>query len=85
MDHKVWWTMKDLEGVTGYKYDWLTTNILFRPEYKKILDIEKSNMGCVYYPHCRGDRWGFMASKMQVFLEAHFSEIFQREKIERSG
>lgn len=80
MDQKIWWTMKDLEKVTGYKYDWLTIHVLFRPEYKKLLDIENSPTGCVYYPRCRGDRWGFVASRMQTFLETYFSEIFQENK-----
>lgn len=73
---KVWWTMKDLEEVTGYSDDWLKENILFQPSYKKILDVE--NGGFVYYPEKRGQKWMFIASMMQDFLEKHFIKIFGR-------
>jgi phage pi2 protein 07 len=73
---KIWWTMKDLEQVTGYSDDWLRENILLRPAYKKILDLE--NGGFVYYPERRGEKWMFIASKMQEFLERYFIQIFGR-------
>jgi phage pi2 protein 07 len=73
---KVWWNMKDLEEATGYSDDWLKDKILLRPYYKKILDIE--NGGFVYYPEKRGEKWLFIASRMQEFLEKHFVQIFGR-------
>ena len=73
---KIWWTMKDLEEVTGYSDDWLKENILLRPHYKKILDIESG--GFCYYPEKRGEKWLFVASRMQEFLEKHFVDIFKR-------
>jgi phage pi2 protein 07 len=75
---KIWWTMKDLEQVTGYSDDWLKNNILLQPRYKKILDIECG--GFVYYPEKRGEKWMFVASKMQEFLEKYFFEIFKEVK-----
>ncbi|MCO7126187.1 DUF771 domain-containing protein [Sporolactobacillus shoreicorticis] len=90
MPEKVWWTMKDLEEATGYKYDWLLQNILFRPEYRKMLDIEGSGKyACVYYPERKGDMWKFIASEMKEFLETYFADIlrydrrhkWQREKV----
>lgn len=74
MANKIWWTMKDLEEVTGYSDNWLKDNILLRPCYKKILDLEKG--GFVYYPEKRGEKWLFIASRMQEFLEKHFVQIF---------
>jgi len=68
--------MKDLEEVTGYSDDWLKENILLRPAYKKILDLE--NGGFVYYPEKRGEKWMFIASRMQEFLEKYFMQIFGR-------
>lgn len=73
---KLWWTMKDLENVTGYSDDWLKEKILFQPCYKKILDID--NGGFVYYPEKRGEKWMFIATRMQEFLEKYFSQIFTR-------
>lgn len=73
---KIWWTMKDLEQVTGYSDDWLKENILLRPCYKKLLDLD--NGGFVYYPERRGQKWLFIASRMQEFLEKYFVEIFRR-------
>ncbi|RHW31522.1 DUF771 domain-containing protein [Neobacillus notoginsengisoli] len=73
---KVWWEMRDLEQATGYSDDWLKENILLQPRYKKILDLE--NGGFVYYPEKRGEKWLFIASKMEEFLETYFSEIFKK-------
>jgi phage pi2 protein 07 len=73
---KIWWTMKDLEQATGYSDDWLKDKILLRPHYKKILDIE--NGGFVYYPEKRGEKWLFIAYRMEEFLERHFVQIFGR-------
>lgn len=74
--NKIWWTMKDLEQATGYSDDWLKDKILLRPAYKKILDLE--NGGFVYYPERRGEKWMFVAARMQEFLEKHFIQIFGR-------
>lgn len=73
---KVWWCMRDLEEATGYSDDWLKENILLRPAYKKILDLEQG--GFVYYPEKRGEKWLFIASRMQEFLEKYFVQIFAR-------
>ncbi|QNG60362.1 DUF771 domain-containing protein [Bacillus sp. PAMC26568] len=73
-DKKMWWSMQDLKIQTGRSEDWLKENILLRPCYKKILDIE--NGGFVYYPQSRGDRWCFIAARMNEFLDKHFAEIF---------
>lgn len=72
---KIWWTMQDLEKVTGYSDDWLKENILLQPRFKKILDLD--NGGFVYYPEKRGERWLFIASRMQEFLERHFVDILK--------
>lgn len=72
---KIWWTMKDLEHATGYSDDWLKEKILLRPCYKKVLDLE--NGGFVYYPAKRGEKWMFIADKMQEFLEKNFLQIMK--------
>lgn len=74
--NKIWWNMQDLEKVTGYSDDWLKENILLQPRYKKILDLD--NGGFVYYPEKRGEKWMFVSSRMQEFLEKYFADIFLR-------
>jgi phage pi2 protein 07 len=70
--------MKDLKEKTGYSEDWLKENILLHPHYKPILDIE--NGGFVYYPEKKGERWCFIASRMEEFLEKHFRSRHIHEK-----
>jgi phage pi2 protein 07 len=77
VNQKIWWTMRDLEQATGYSDDWLKEKVLLRPCYKKILDLETG--GFVYYPERRGEKWLFIASRMEEFLEKHFVQIFGRK------
>lgn len=77
--NKVWWSMQDLKERTGYSEDWLKENILLHPRYKTMLDIE--NGGFVYYPEKKGERWCFIASRMEEFLEKHFRDIFMKKEV----
>jgi phage pi2 protein 07 len=36
------------------------------------------NGGFVYYPERRGEKWMFIAYRMEEFLEKHFVQIFGR-------
>ena len=74
-EEKVWWSMKDLVERTGRSHVWLKEKILLRPEYKKILDLE--NGGPVYYPQSQGDKWCFIADRMDEFLRKYFAQIFK--------
>ncbi|MED4830699.1 DUF771 domain-containing protein [Geobacillus stearothermophilus] len=78
MKSKVWWSMQDLKEHTGYSEDWLKEHILLHPRYKPMLDIE--NGGFVYYPERKGERWCFIASKMEEFLQKHFRDIFLKKE-----
>lgn|SRR5690625_2992050 len=73
-----WWTMKDLEKQVGRKREWIKDNILYPPEFKKILDVK--NGGFVYYPENQGQAWVFQATKMAEFLEEYFGEIFTNNR-----
>jgi phage pi2 protein 07 len=75
---KLFWNFKDLELHTGFKYDWLTRNILFRPEWRDKLDAD--NGGPVFYPRSRGQKWKFIAKPMQQFLTDNFADLF-RERV----
>lgn len=70
----LYWSMKDLEGRTGKKVEWIKDNILYPPKFKKVLDVH--NGGFVYYPQVKGEKWTFLASKMTEFLEENFYSIF---------
>ncbi|BBN99194.1 DUF771 domain-containing protein [Sporolactobacillus terrae] len=72
---KTFWNFKDLEQHTGYKYLWLTRNILFRPEWRKKLDAD--NGGPVFYPRRPGQRWKFIAEPMEQFLKDNFKDLFR--------
>jgi phage pi2 protein 07 len=74
----VYWSMQDLESRVSRKQVWIKENILYPPRFKKILDIE--NGGFVFYPKAKGQNWSFQASRMTVFLEKNFSEIFKGTK-----
>ena len=73
----VYWNMKDLEKRTSRKVEWLKTNILFVPRFKKILDVNFG--GFVYYPEVKGQAWAFQAQKMAKFLDDNFHHIFEEE------
>jgi phage pi2 protein 07 len=77
LSDKIWWSMKDLKEKTGRGEDWLKENILYRPGYKAILDLEQG--GFVYYPEKKGEAWCFIADKMADFLTIHFAEIYQNK------
>ncbi|PMC35734.1 DUF771 domain-containing protein [Bacillus sp. UMB0899] len=68
------WSMQDLEERINKKRDWIKENILYKPKFKAILDI--NNGGFVYYPEKKGQNWSFQATQMAKFLEGHFVEIF---------
>ena len=70
----VYWNMKDLEKHTGKSSRWLKDNILYREDFKKVLDV--NNLGFVYYPETQGNTWAFQAKKMAEFLERNFHKIF---------
>lgn len=70
----LYWSMKDLEARTGMKRSWLQDNILYKPRFKKILDVK--NNGFVYYPQSQGQKWSFNARKMAEFLDENFHIIF---------
>lgn len=70
----VYWTMRDLENRTGRKQRWLKESLLYRPEFKKVLDAKSG--GCVHYPEAQGQPWSFHAKRMAEFLDKNFEKIF---------
>lgn len=70
----VYWSMKDLEKRINRKSEWIKQYILYPPKFKKTLDVEMG--GFVFYPKSKGQTWSFQASKMALFLEKHFTDIY---------
>ncbi|MGE6379519.1 DUF771 domain-containing protein [Peribacillus muralis] len=70
----VYWNMRDLENRTKRKSEWLKEHVLFPSRFRKVLDSELG--GFVFYPKSKGQTWVFQASKMAIFLDKHFQQIF---------
>lgn len=77
----VWWHMDDLRAKTGKSQNWLKDNILYQPRFRKELET------FAHFPEAQGDKWCFIADKMEQFLKLHFRDIFVQEesKIRRFG
>ena len=50
-------------------------NVLYKPEIKAQIDIEKNPEGFVKYPHSQGGKYLFLASKTKEYFKSHFREI----------
>ncbi|WP_233184959.1 DUF771 domain-containing protein [Paenibacillus sonchi] len=64
-----WWDFKRLEQETCRKRDWLLSNILLNPKYRKEMETIGNN--------CDGGRWMFKGAAMQRFLDEHFHDLNQ--------
>lgn len=58
---------------------WLLKHVLYRPDIRSKIDIDKNKDGFVKYPKNQGGRYIFLASKTRAFFEQYFSELL-REK-----
>lgn len=74
-----WWGFKDLANRTQREREWLESKILYKPNLKKILDVEENPNGFVNYPTGKGSKWAFEPNKMSKFLEEYFPEIMKKE------
>jgi len=50
-------------------------NVLYKPEIKAQIDIEKNPEGFVKYPNSQGGKYLFLASKTKEYFKSHFREI----------
>ena len=55
---------------------WLLENVLYQPDIRSKIDIDKNKDGFVKYPNNQGGRYYFLASKTKRFFEENFAEIF---------
>ena len=68
-------TMNELLELLSVSRPWLIDNILYRPDIKNKIDIEKSTQGFVKYPSAQGGKYLFLASKTKEYFEQNFREI----------
>ena len=55
---------------------WLLKHVLYQPDIRSKIDIDKNKDGFVKYPDNQGGRYYFLASKTKEFFEENFAEIF---------
>ena len=67
-----YYTLKDLQRLTGKSDTWLYENLLNNPHR---LERMKS---FTHIPQGRGDKWLFKATGLREFLESEFLEILKR-------
>ena len=55
---------------------WLLEHVLYQPDIRSKIDIDKNRDGFVKYQDNQGGRYYFLASKTKQFFEENFAEIF---------
>ncbi|EGO2739283.1 DUF771 domain-containing protein [Enterococcus faecalis] len=54
--------------------------LLLNPKFKKVLDIKTNPEGCIVYPKGRNSgKYYILESKLMMFIEEKFSEIFSND------
>lgn len=69
-------TLNDVLEMLSVSRPWLLENVLYKPNIRSQIDIEKNKDGFVKYPQNQGGRYYFLASKAKKYFEEHFAEIF---------
>ena len=70
-------TLSEVLELLSVSRPWLLENVLYKPEIRNQIDIDKNSNGFVKYPDSQGGRYYFLASKTKEFFEAHFAKIFE--------
>lgn len=71
-----WEDKKWFRSKVGIQNDDLLDKIIFRP-FQDELDVE--NGGFVHYPVNSGDKWMFLKSKTEEWLEENFAKVFAQK------
>ncbi|AER18450.1 DUF771 domain-containing protein [Streptococcus suis] len=72
-----YWTLSDVLSLLSVSRPWLLDNILYKPEIRSQIDIDKNTNGFVKYPQNKGGRYFFLASKTKEYFEKNFKDIFK--------
>jgi len=70
-------TLSEVLELLSVSRPWLLENVLYNPEIRQQIDIDKNSNGFVKYPDSQGGRYYFLASKTKEFFEDHFAKIFE--------
>lgn len=69
-------TLSEVLEMVSVSRPWLLENVLYKPDMRSKIDIDKNKDGFVKYPKNQGGRYYFLASKTKKFFEENFAEIF---------
>lgn len=69
-------TLNDVLEMVSVSRPWLLEHVLYQPDIRSQIDIDKNKDGFVKYPDNQGGRYYFLASKTKQFFEENFAEIF---------
>lgn len=69
-------TLNEVLEMLSVSRPWLLENVLYKPNIRSKIDIDKNQDGFVKYPQNQGGRYYFLASKAKKYFEQHFAEIF---------
>lgn len=71
-----YFTLSEVLEMVSVSRPWLLENVLYKPDMRSKIDIDKNKEGFVKYPQNQGGRYYFLASKTKEFFEENFAEIF---------
>ena len=72
-------TLNEVLEMVSVSRPWFLEHVLYKPDIRSKIDIDKNKDGFVKYPKNQGGRYVFLASKTRIFFEQYFSELL-REK-----
>ena len=69
-------TLNEVLEMLSVSRPWLLENVLYKPNIRSKIDIDKNKEGFVKYPQNQCGRYYFLATKTKKYFEEHFAEIF---------
>lgn len=69
-------SLEEVLNMLSVSRPWLLKHVLYQPDIRSKIDIDKNKEGFVKYPKNQGGRYYFLASKTKQFFEENFAEIF---------
>ena len=70
-------SLDDVLNMLSVSRPWLLKHVLYQPDIRSKIDIDKNKDGFVKYPQNQGGKYIFLASKTRAFFEQHFSELLK--------
>lgn len=70
-------TLSEVLELLSVSRPWLLDNVLYKPEIRKEIDVDKNKNGFVKYPDNQGGRYFFLASKTKEYFEKNFVKLLK--------